>query len=88
MFEGFFSVSMGNDFGEDRIWTITSEIHERELAADRFRTPADEFQKEEVLLRDFAEFVLVVSFNGNCLLTFLQSVVVHFVIKVYSSISS
>ena len=72
---------MGNDFDEDRIGAITHEFYGRELDADRIRTVADEFQDQEVLMCDFAEFVLVVSFNGNCLLTFLQSVIVQFVIK-------
>ena len=57
----FFSVSKGNDFNEDRIGTITSEFHEKELDADRIRTVADELEEEDVLLCDLCEFVLVES---------------------------
>ena len=38
---GFFSVSMGNDFDEDRIDAITYEFYGRKLDADRIRTVAD-----------------------------------------------
>ena len=61
----FFSVSMGNDFDEDRIDAITYELYWRKLDADRIRTVADEFQGQEVLTCDLGEFVLVVSFSGN-----------------------
>ena len=57
----FFSVSKGNDFNEDRIGTITSEFHEKELDADRIRTVADELEEEDVLLCDICEFVPVES---------------------------
>ena len=43
-------MSMSNDFDEDRIATIASDHHERELDADRIRTVADEFQKQKVLM--------------------------------------
>ena len=56
----FVSVPMGNDFDEDRIGMITSDLHERELDADRIRTVADEFQKQEVLMCDVGEFVLLI----------------------------
>ena len=85
----FFSVSVGNDFIEDRIGTITSEFHEKELDADRIRTAADELQKEEVLLCDLCEFVLVESCSEDWLLPpCMQSVAAHFVVKVFKSISS
>ena len=40
---------MGNDFDEDRIGTITSEFHERELDVDRIRNVADVFQSSCVI---------------------------------------
>ena len=48
---------MGNDFDEDTIGTITSDLHERELDVDRIRTVADEYQKQKVLMCDVGEFV-------------------------------
>ena len=71
--EGLFSVSMGNDFDEERFGTITFEFHEEEeeLDTDRFRTVADKFEDDEDLLCDFAGFVLVVtSQRMHRLLTF------------------
>ena len=86
----FFSVSKGNDFNEDRIGTITSEFHEKELDADRIRTVADELEEEDVLLCELCEFVLVESCSEDRLFpwSFFQSVAAHFVIRVLKSISS
>ena len=42
-------MSMGNDFDEDRIGTIKSDLHERELDVDRIRNVADEFQSSCVI---------------------------------------
>ena len=64
----FFSVSKGNDFNEDRMDTITFEVHEKELDADRTRTVADELEEEEGLLCDLYEFVLVESCSEDRLL--------------------
>ena len=64
----FFSVSKGNDFNEDKIGTITSEFHEKELDTDRIRTVANELEEEEVLLCDICEFVLVESCSEDRLL--------------------
>ena len=61
----FFSVSKGNESDEGLLRTGTSEFHEEELVADKFRAAADEFQGEEFLMCDLGEFVLVESFREN-----------------------